>query len=238
MAISNKLLAFRQSVPRGTGLSEVTPFGAPAPEYLGNSDGNAPFVRGLIAHNLIVDTIGYNLQIKHQNARLEIAGMPIEPSVTIIRHNVFSKENGAATGPFARPNVLVGHWPVRGDGSKDTYEIYGNFFYQNPTEALFQRRDHWGGSAHPRRRKTGLRFHWSPRESQDRHQTHAGLRPPLSLAGDHAPRSLSGLGENGRRIICAAFQRQLTPRIRVIPWAVLVGAPCPQLEVCLFPDAA
>ena len=115
-----------------------TIWGAGTGIYLGNSDGNAPFVGGLIEHNLIADTIGYNLQIKHQNARPEIPGMPREPSATIIRHNVFSKENEAATGPFARPNVLVGHWPVKGNGSKDTYEIYGNFFYQNPTEALFQ----------------------------------------------------------------------------------------------------
>ena len=115
-----------------------TIMGAGTGIYLGNSDGNAPFVEGLVENNLIVDTIGYNLQIKHQNARPEIPGMPLDPSVTIIRHNVFSKEKGAATGPLARPNVLVGHWPVKGNGSKDNYEIYGNFFYQNPTEALFQ----------------------------------------------------------------------------------------------------
>ena len=115
-----------------------TILGAGTGIYLGNSDGNAPFVAGLIEHNLIKDTIGYNLQIKHQNARPEIPGMPSESSVTIIRYNVFSKEKEAATGPLARPNVLVGHWPVKGNGSKDTYEIYGNFFYQNPSEALFQ----------------------------------------------------------------------------------------------------
>lgn len=115
-----------------------TILGAGTGMYLGNSDGNAPFVEGLIEHNLIKDTTGYNLQIKHQNVRPEISDMPNQPSATIIRHNVFSKEKGAATGPFARPNVLVGHWPVKGNGSKDTYEIYGNFFYQNPTEALFQ----------------------------------------------------------------------------------------------------
>jgi hypothetical protein len=115
-----------------------TILGAGTGIYLGNSDGTAPFVGGLIEHNLIKDTMGYNLQIKHQNTRPEIPGMPNKPNVTIIRHNVFSKEKEAATGPLARPNVLVGHWPVTGNGSKDSYEIYGNFFYQNPTEALFQ----------------------------------------------------------------------------------------------------
>ena len=39
---------------------------------------------------------------------------------------------------MARPNLLVGHWPPSGPGADDTYAIYGNFFYQNPTEALFQ----------------------------------------------------------------------------------------------------
>jgi hypothetical protein len=34
--------------------------------------------------------------------------------------------------------VLVGHWPLTGPGSTDVYQIYGNVFYQNPVEALFQ----------------------------------------------------------------------------------------------------
>src|SRR5690606_870631 len=40
--------------------------GAGTGMYLGNSDGANPFVNGLVEHNLIVDTIGYNLQLKHQ----------------------------------------------------------------------------------------------------------------------------------------------------------------------------
>jgi hypothetical protein len=106
--------------------------------YLGDSDGSAPFVAGLIEHNLIVDTLGYNLQIKHQKPRPDLPGMPTEPGTTIIRHNVFSKEHGASDGPMARPNVLVGHWPLAGAGSDDYYQVYGNVFYDNPTEALFQ----------------------------------------------------------------------------------------------------
>ncbi len=39
---------------------------------------------------------------------------------------------------MGRPNVLVGHWPDNGPGANDHYEIYGNLFYQNPHEALFQ----------------------------------------------------------------------------------------------------
>jgi len=106
--------------------------------YLGNSDGSAPFVAGLIEHNLIVDTLGYNLQTKHQKPRPELPGMPHEPGTTIIRHNVFSKEHGGSDGPMARPNVLLGHWPLAGPGRDDYYQVYGNFFYDNPSEALFQ----------------------------------------------------------------------------------------------------
>ena len=39
---------------------------------------------------------------------------------------------------MARPNVLVGHWPLAGHGSNDRYLVYGNFFYQNQHESLFQ----------------------------------------------------------------------------------------------------
>ncbi len=107
--------------------------------YLGDSTGDAPFINGIIEYNVIADTIGYNMQIKHQNSRPNISGIPTADSKTIIRHNVFSKANNAAFGGSARPNLLVGHWPLSGNGTDDVYEIYGNFFYENPTpEALFQ----------------------------------------------------------------------------------------------------
>jgi hypothetical protein len=106
--------------------------------YLGNSDGTAPFVAGLIERNLVRDTRGYNLQIKHQNARPVMPGMPTGPSATLIRNNVFSKASNAATAGLARPNVLVGHFPQSGPGASDLYLIYGNFFHENATEALFQ----------------------------------------------------------------------------------------------------
>jgi len=105
--------------------------------YLGDSDGSAPFVAGLIERNLIVDTIGYNLQVKHQRSRPDIAGMPVGRSMTIIRHNVFAKPN-AGSSESPRPNVLVGHFPLAGIGAEDDYAVYGNFFYQNRNEALFQ----------------------------------------------------------------------------------------------------
>ncbi|HVN35379.1 MAG TPA: hypothetical protein VMU96_09000 [Casimicrobiaceae bacterium] len=110
--------------------------GAGTGMYLGNSDGTAPFVAGLIERNLVVDTIGYNLQIKHQIRRPDVPGLP-QTSVTTIRHNVFSKAAGGSTD-LPRPNVLVGHFPPFGDGVDDRYAIYGNFFYANRDEALFQ----------------------------------------------------------------------------------------------------
>jgi hypothetical protein len=106
--------------------------------YLGNSDGSAPFVAGMIEGNLIRDTRGYNLQVKHQHSRPALPGMPSGRSVTVIRHNVFSKAENAATAELARPNLLVGHFPKGGPGAGDHYAIYGNFLHENPTEALFQ----------------------------------------------------------------------------------------------------
>jgi len=106
--------------------------------YLGGSDGSAPFVAGVIERNLIRDTRGYNMQIKHQRARPNLPGMPSGRSVTVIRHNVFSKVHNASSAELVRPNLLVGHFPKSGPGADDVYLIYGNFFYENPTEALFQ----------------------------------------------------------------------------------------------------
>jgi hypothetical protein len=118
-------------------IREVTILGAGTGMYLGDADGSAPFVAGLIERNLVVDTIGYNLQIKHQVSRPAIPGMPSGHSMTIIRDNVFAKpEVGLAES--ARPNVLVGHFPREGTGVEDDYVIHGNFFYQNRHEALFQ----------------------------------------------------------------------------------------------------
>src|SRR4029077_17423609 len=76
--------------------------------------------------------------IKHQRARPRIDGMPEEKRVTIIRRNVFTKSANSSGGQMGRPSLLVGPWPHSGPGAEDTYAIYGNFFYQNPSEALFQ----------------------------------------------------------------------------------------------------
>ncbi|WP_137938903.1 hypothetical protein [Chitinivorax sp. B] len=106
--------------------------------YLGNSDGRAPFIGGLIEENLIVGSLGYNLQIKHQATRPNLVGMPEGRSVTVIRRNVLVKAVNSSRGKDARPSMLVGHWPLEGTGQHDRYDIYGNLFYGNPSEALFQ----------------------------------------------------------------------------------------------------
>ena len=105
--------------------------------YLGRSEGTAPFVGGLIENNFVAETLGYNMQIKHQNVRDRLPNMPTEPRQTIIRYNVFSKAAGGSHS-LARPNLLVGHWPPQGPGRYDRYLIYGNLFHENPHERLFQ----------------------------------------------------------------------------------------------------
>ena len=105
--------------------------------YLGKSDGTDPFVAGVIEDNLIENPIGYCMEIKYQVSRPNIPGMPMTPSATLIRNNVFIK-NDQSSPDGDRPNLLVGGFPDSGAGSMDMYEIYGNFFYHNPREALFQ----------------------------------------------------------------------------------------------------
>lgn len=112
--------------------------GAGTGMYLGNSDGSAPFFDGIVERNLVTAPLGYAIQIKHQRPRPALDGAPQGPSVTIIRHNVLSKAEGASTGPAARPILLLGHFPRTGPGERDEYHVYGNFLDDNPTEALFQ----------------------------------------------------------------------------------------------------
>lgn len=112
--------------------------GAGTGMYLGNSDGRAPFIAGIIEQNQLIASVGYNLQIKHQAPRPDLPDMPRGQTRTIIRHNLFVKARNSSQGRDARPNLLVGHWPLEGPGKDDRYEIYGNLLFQNPSEALFQ----------------------------------------------------------------------------------------------------
>ncbi|NWG38465.1 MAG: right-handed parallel beta-helix repeat-containing protein [Hydrogenophilaceae bacterium] len=106
--------------------------------YLGDSDGSDPFWEGLIENNWVLDSVGYNLQIKHQKGRPAENAEGLMPAVTMIRNNFFRKAANSSTEKRARPNVLLGHWPLQGAGSDDRYLVYGNVFLNNPTEALFQ----------------------------------------------------------------------------------------------------
>ncbi len=105
--------------------------------YLGNSDGTQPFVDGVIENNLIQNTIGYDMEIKDQYSIPAISGMPIKPTSTIIRNNVFIKDDKPSPDGD-RPNLIVGAFPETGLGSLNMYEIYGNYFVHNHREALFQ----------------------------------------------------------------------------------------------------
>jgi MYXO-CTERM domain-containing protein len=105
--------------------------------YLGNSDGSYPFVAGVIEGNVIRNTIGYNGQIKFQTAWPTGLGLPTGPNRTVVRNNVFIK-NDQPSPDGDRPNLLIGGGPTAGPGSTDLYEIYGNFFFHNPREALLQ----------------------------------------------------------------------------------------------------
>jgi len=97
----------------------------------------------LIENNLVINTKGYNMQIKAQldSVRDNFAGTSNDFQKTIIRYNVWSKDSGATAigvGDGSRPCILMDNFPSTGFGTNDMYEVYGNFFYNNPTEALMQ----------------------------------------------------------------------------------------------------
>lgn len=112
--------------------------GAGTGMYLGNSNHAEPFVGGLIEHNLVRNTIGYDIQIKDQDTWPDHPALPKSDAKTIIRHNVFLKnDQPSPDGP--RPNLFVGGLPPSGPGAGDSVEIYGNFISHNSVdEGLIQ----------------------------------------------------------------------------------------------------
>ena len=111
--------------------------GAGTGMYFGNSDGCCAFVAGIIENNLVKNTTGYNVQVKHQNVYTLLPGMPAGPNRTIIRNNVFIKDDRPSPDGD-RPNLLVDGFPDSGPGSNDLYEIYGNLIVHNSRESLIQ----------------------------------------------------------------------------------------------------
>lgn len=105
--------------------------------YLGGSEGDTPFVAGTIEGNVIVNPVGYCMQIKHQNDYTPLPDMPAGPSATIVRGNIFIKDDRDSPDGD-RPNLLVGGFPDAGPGAEDLYHVYGNLLFYNPREALFQ----------------------------------------------------------------------------------------------------
>jgi len=110
--------------------------GAGTGMYFGDSDGSDPFFASTVADNRIIEPIGYGIQIKHQLDRP--AGAAAAPQTTTIRGNTIIKTRPAATPELARPNLLVGHWPLSGAGAGDSYLVHDNLLFDNPSEALFQ----------------------------------------------------------------------------------------------------
>src|SRR5262249_5242689 len=107
--------------------------------YFGGSAGDTPFIRSVIERNLIRDTLGYSLQVKHQVGWPKFSDIPQGTGATLIRYNIFDKSHHGVTGPASRPNVVLGHWPLSGSGTLDVNEVYGNVFAENPTgEPLLQ----------------------------------------------------------------------------------------------------
>lgn len=111
--------------------------GAGTGMYLGNSNYDEPFIAGLIEHNLVKNTIGYNIQIKNQNPWPAHPGIPSGDQRTIIRHNVFVKDD-TPSPDGDRPNLFVGSPPLSGPGSGSLVEVYGNVFVHNVPESLVQ----------------------------------------------------------------------------------------------------
>ncbi len=112
--------------------------GAGTGMYLGNSNYAEPFVGGLIEYNLIKNTIGYNMQIKNQNAWISHPALPTSGTArTILRHNVFIKDD-TPSPDGVRPNVFLGGPPPTGPGADTVVEVYGNLFVHNANESLMQ----------------------------------------------------------------------------------------------------
>lgn len=105
--------------------------------YLGNSTYSDPFIEGVIEHNLVMNTLGYNMQIKDQSPWPAHPGIPAGDTRTIVRHNVFVK-NDAPSPDGVRPNLFVGAFPDSGPGSGSHVEVYGNLFVHNALESLLQ----------------------------------------------------------------------------------------------------
>ncbi len=112
--------------------------GAGTGMYLGNSDGSDPFIAGVIDDNLVDKPTGYCIEIKQQNPWPTVAGIPTQPTATILSNNVFIKADHAATTSGGRPQVLVDGFPTTGPGAQNHYELFGNLFVHDDEDYLVQ----------------------------------------------------------------------------------------------------
>jgi len=99
-------------------------------------DGGKPFIAGLVENNLIMNTIGYNVQFKQQNPWPNVSSIPIgktrRSSATRFQQR-FSSSGGDSAAQSS-----CGSLASLGPDKTTCMKFYGNVFYQNPVEALFQ----------------------------------------------------------------------------------------------------
>ena len=118
-------------------IRDNTIVGAGTGIYLGNSDGRAPFVAGLIERNLIVDSSATTCRsstssrVRRSPACRRARSVTDHPAQRL--RQIRGRHGGGAA---AQP--AGGTLPAAGAAPTTTYAIYGNFFYQNRLEALFQ----------------------------------------------------------------------------------------------------
>ena len=107
--------------------------GAGSGLYLGDSDGTQPFLAGLIEHNLIKDTIGYNMEIKHQISLPSVSplsGGPPRPSSA----TTFSSRTTSPAPSAIAPHLLAGEFPsLVQDGGACTR--LWQYFFHNHSQA-------------------------------------------------------------------------------------------------------
>ena len=122
--------------PRQTALS------VPAPACIWQFDG-APFIAGLIEHNLIAGSIGYNLQIKHQAPRPELPGMPQRGKPYAYPSQCADQDRNSSGGADARPLCWSATGRCRGRARKTGTRFYGNFFTRIRPRRCFRARAIW-----------------------------------------------------------------------------------------------
>jgi hypothetical protein len=144
---SQQTVAINTKAPAwGWTIRANTILGAGTGMYFGSAQGEWPLVGATIVNNTVLDPVGYCIQIKHQTHRPKTTEFPLVPATyfnqvhqTVLKGNVLSKAHSELSKTEGwRPNLLIGHLPLQGDGAQDRYLVHSNFFHDNSQEMLFQ----------------------------------------------------------------------------------------------------